>query len=184
MRSPNTKVTDTEIKWSIISKSVTIIIFVEFINLSIIWLIMPALVGSRSTWEVLLMNTHKCFHGEIRKISTCYVGKSASILKLCYNICSKALFCVVHYLCSVHQLALKEQKKSGCIKHQAGLVAQLDRCPTGDQVADSTLAGSATFFRGDLLMKYFLWSYCPFHWFKKASCQFLGKECAQCWLTA
>ena len=109
------------------------------------------------------MNTHKCFNGEIRKISTCYVGKSASILELCYNICSKALFCVVHYLCSVYQLALKEQKKSGCIKHQAGLVAQLDSRPTGDQeVVDSNLAGSATFFRGDLLMKYFLLSFCPF----------------------
>ena len=39
------KVTNTEIKWSIISKSVIIIIFVEFtINLSIIRLIVPALV--------------------------------------------------------------------------------------------------------------------------------------------
>ena len=36
------------------------------------------------------------------------------------------------------------------------LVAHLDARPTGDQeVADSTPAGSATFFRGDLIMKYF-----------------------------
>ena len=48
------KVTNTEIKWSIISKSVMIIIFVELINQSIIRLIMPALlvstVSSLSTW--------------------------------------------------------------------------------------------------------------------------------------
>ena len=36
------KVTDTEIKWSIISKSVMIIIFVEFIDQSIIRVIVPA----------------------------------------------------------------------------------------------------------------------------------------------
>ena len=35
-----------------------------------------------------------------------------------------------------------------------------------------------------LLMKYFLCSFFPFHWFKKGSCQFLVKECAQYWLTA
>ena len=36
-------------------------------------------------------------------------------------------------------------------------VAQLDACPTGDrEVAGLTLAGSATFFCGDLIMKYFL----------------------------
>ena len=30
-----------------------------------------------------------------------------------------------------------------------------------------------------LIMKYFLWSFSPFHWFKKVSGQFLAKECAQ-----
>ena len=33
-------------------------------------------------------------------------------------------------------------------------------------------------------MKYFLRSFCPFRWFKKGSCQFPVKECAQYWLTA
>ena len=34
-----------------------------------------------------------------------------------------------------------------------------DVCPTGDQeVADSNPAGSANVFRGDLILKYFLWS--------------------------
>ena len=32
--------------------------------------------------------------------------------------------------------------------------------------------------------KYFLRSFSPFRWFKKGSCQFLAKECAQYWLTA
>ena len=35
-----------------------------------------------------------------------------------------------------------------------------------------------------LIMKYFLRSFSPFCWFKKGSCQFLAKECAQYWLTA
>ena len=34
-----------------------------------------------------------------------------------------------------------------------------------------------------LIMKYFLWSFSPFLWFKKGSCQFLAQECAQYWLT-
>ena len=64
-------------------------------------------------------------------------------------------------------------------------VAQLDACPTGDQeVAGSTPAVSATFFRGDLIMKYFLQSFSSFRWFKKGGCQFLAKECAQYRLTA
>ena len=45
----------------------------------------------------------------------------------------------------------------------AASVAQLDAHPTGDQeVAGLTPSGSATFFRGDLIMKYFLWSFSPF----------------------
>ena len=35
-----------------------------------------------------------------------------------------------------------------------------------------------------LIMKYFLWSFSPFCWFKKGNCQFLAKSCAQYWLTA
>ena len=43
-------------------------------------------------------------------------------------------------------------------------VAQLAACLTGDQeVAGLILAGSAAFFHGDLIMKYFLWSLSPFH---------------------
>ena len=39
-------------------------------------------------------------------------------------------------------------------------MAQLDACPTGDQeVAGLIPAGSAKFFRGDLIMKYFLRSF-------------------------
>ena len=42
-------------------------------------------------------------------------------------------------------------------------VAQLDADPTGDQeVVGWTYAESATFFRGDLIMKYFLCSLSPF----------------------
>ena len=42
-------------------------------------------------------------------------------------------------------------------------MARLDERPTGDQeVAGSTPDGSTTFFHGDLIMKYFLWSFSPF----------------------
>ena len=42
-------------------------------------------------------------------------------------------------------------------------MAQLDARPTGDlEVVGSSPAGSATFFHGDLIMKYFLWSFSPF----------------------
>ena len=59
------------------------------------------------------------------------------------------------------------------------------RCPTGDQeVAGSTPAEVGNILSWRLIMKYFLWSFSPFRWFKKGSCQFLAKECAQYWLTA
>ena len=54
-------------------------------------------------------------------------------------------------------------------------MAQLDVRPTGDkEIAGSTPAGSsATFFRGDLIMKYFLRSFSPFRCFKKDSCRMI-----------
>ena len=59
------------------------------------------------------------------------------------------------------------------------------RSPTGDQkVAGSTPAEVGNILSWRLIMKYFLRSFSPFCWFKKASCQFLAKECAQYWLTA
>ena len=59
------------------------------------------------------------------------------------------------------------------------------RCPTGDQeVAGSTTAEVGNILSWRLIMKYFLRSFSPFRWFKKGSCQFLAKECAQYWLTA
>ena len=62
-------------------------------------------------------------------------------------------------------------------------VAQLD-AHTGDQeVAGSTPAEVGNILSWRLIMKYFLRSFSPFHWFKKGSCQFLAKECAQYWLT-
>ena len=59
------------------------------------------------------------------------------------------------------------------------------RRPTGDQeVAGSTPAVFGNILSWRLIMKYFLRSFSPFRWFKKGSCQFLAKECAQYWLTA
>ena len=48
------------------------------------------------------------------------------------------------------------------ILYMPASVAQLDVRLTGDQeIVGLTPAGSATFFRGDLIMKYFLWSFFP-----------------------
>ena len=59
------------------------------------------------------------------------------------------------------------------------------RRPTGDQeVEGSTPAEVGNILSWRLTMKYFLRSFSPFRWFKKGSCQFLAKECAQYWLTA
>ena len=59
------------------------------------------------------------------------------------------------------------------------------RRPTGDQeVASLTPAEVGNILSWRLIMKYFLRSFSPFRWFKKGSCQFLAKECAQYWLTA
>ena len=59
------------------------------------------------------------------------------------------------------------------------------RRPTGDQeVAGSTPAEVSNILLWRLIMKYFLLSFSPLHWFKKGSCRFLAKECAQYWLTA
>ena len=64
-------------------------------------------------------------------------------------------------------------------------VAQLDARPTGDQeVAGSTPTEVGNILSWRFIMKYFLRSFSPFRWFKKGSCQFLVKECAQYWLTA
>ena len=59
-------------------------------------------------------------------------------------------------------------------------MAQLAACPTGDQkVAGLVPAGSGNTLSWRWFMKYFLWSFSPFHCFKKGSCQCLAKECAQ-----
>ena len=59
------------------------------------------------------------------------------------------------------------------------------RPPTGDQeVAGPTPAEVGNILSWRLIMKYFLRSFSTFRWFKKGSCQFLAKECAQYWLTA
>ena len=70
-------------------------------------------------------------------------------------------------------------------KKKPASAAQLDALPTGDQeVVGLTRARSVTSFRGDFIMKCFLRSISLFRCFKKGSCQFLAKECAQFWLTA
>ena len=48
--------------------------------------------------------------------------------------------------------------------------------PGDQEVAGSIPAMSATFFRGDLIIEYFLRSFSPFLWFKKAVVSFWQKN--------
>ena len=84
------------------------------------------------------------------------------------------------WIAKLIQFLMEETIKAG-----PASVAQLDARPTGDQeVAGSTPAEVGNILSWRLIMKYFLRSFSPFRWFKKGSCQFLAKECAQYWLTA
>ena len=66
-----------------------------------------------------------------------------------------------------------------------GCAVRLETRRTWDQeVAGSTPTKVGNILSWRLIMKYFLRSFSPFRWFKKGSCQFLAKECAQYWLTA
>ena len=46
------------------------------------------------------------------------------------------------------------------------------------QVAPCSIPTTGTFFRGDFVLKKFLWPFSLFRWFKNSSCQLLAKECA------
>ena len=59
-------------------------------------------------------------------------------------------------------------------------MAQLDARPTGDQKA----AGSTNILSWRFDREIILRSFSSFFWFKKGSCLFMAKECAQFLLTA
>ena len=65
------------------------------------------------------------------------------------------------------------------LNEEPASVAQSDAHLTGNQeVSGSIPARSGNILSWRLIMKYFLWSFSSFA-FKKSSCQFLTKECAQ-----
>ena len=79
----------------------------------------------------------------------------------------------------------KNCNRKNALEWSVGDLNQFYSHPTGDQdVAGSTPAEVGNILSWRLIMKYFLQSFSPFRWFKKGSCQFLAKECAQYWLTA
>ena len=65
------------------------------------------------------------------------------------------------------------------IPKMAGLGGSNALLTGGWEVGGSIPTGSKNIFSWRLIMKYFLRSFPPFHWFKKDSCQFLMKECSQ-----
>ena len=60
----------------------------------------------------------------------------------------------------------------------AGLGSSVGCQSTGDQEGVSSRLRSGNILSLRLIMKSFLWSFSPFRWFKKGSCQLLAKECA------
>ena len=66
--------------------------------------------------------------------------------------------------------------KRGNFHTKPGGVARSEACPSGMQVAPSSIPTSGTFFRGDFVMKTFLRPFSLSRRFKKSSCQLLAKE--------
>ena len=101
---------------------------------------------------------------------------SVNVIPLCHECC------LVH-LVSVSLVSKSMIQYKNALSRPRGLSWM--RRPTGDQeVAGSTPAEVGNILSWRLIMKYFLRSFSLFRWFKKGICQFLGKECAQYWLTA
>ena len=115
----------------------------------------------------------------------------SSIFPLIYLILEEMLYIyyftlfkirIVKHKCTCCFLLIKEEL---VIKGFSVFCLSTPTRPTGDQeVAGSTPAEVGNILSWRLIMKYFLRSFSPFRWFKKGSCQFLAKECAQYWLTA
>ena len=72
------------------------------------------------------------------------------------KLVSKFIVGKVLYFKAQYVLRLRSLLKHIMTSSWAASVAQLDAHPTGDQVTGSTPAGSTTFFRADLIMKYFI----------------------------
>ena len=116
-------------------------------------------------------------------VKTCFLGRIKKNILICH------LLKILPRVLSINNITFDLLNLNSSTWHfKSFFLAGLDGSdarPTGDQeVSGLTPARSATFFRGDLIMKYFLRSFSPFHWFKKGSYQFLAKEFAQYWLTA
>ena len=108
------------------------------------------------------------------------------------------LFCVCrmmwsHTFCACSKAPFRLMQPIGNLQYLVILQSKVSRprwlswmCrPTGDQeVAGSTPSEVGNILSWKLIRKYFLRSFSPFRWYKKGSCQFLAKECAQYWLTA
>ena len=73
-------------------------------------------------------------------------------------------------------------KRCLCVQYLMNQLADFNQIweasSLGMQAAPCSIPTSGTFFRGDLVMKTFLRPFSLFRWFKKSSCQLLGKECA------
>ena len=59
-----------------------------------------------------------------------------------------------------------------------GSVARSHARPPGMQTVVGSILSYGNILLWSLVMKYFLWRFTPFRWFKTGNCQLLSKECA------
>ena len=108
----------------------------------------------------------------------CHWVRITSVLRFIKHIFITNLQSIPHF-CNFLAQSRKADKKSSLSRPRW---LSWMRRPTGDQeVAGSTPAAVGNILLRRLIMKFFLRSFSPY---KKGSCQFLAKECAQHWLTA
>ena len=128
-------------------------------------------------------------HFEVQWVYTVYRSLSRIMFPVPTIACSGSIHRFHRYSCFMWRVCFTKLIKANFYTVTTGYSQprwlSWMRRPTGDQeVAGSTPVDVGNILSWRLIMKYFLRSFSPFRWFKKGSCQFLAKECAQYWLTA
>ena len=140
---------------------------VKFQLVSLSW------TGSKLKWFLshLWINVGN-INSEIREINH-FISRTRDQLKF-YRLSGVIFYDFIYKINYLYQISI----------HRPQWLSWMRR-PTRDQeVTGSTPAEVGNILSWRLIMKYFLRLFSPFRWFKKGSCQFLTKECAQYWLTA
>ena len=131
-------------------------------------------------WGVQLILAYSWARPAILVVGKGRGGMFLFLLFLHFHSCSSffpvPLFHLLYSLSSISFLPFSGRRHKMTLKGWRVVKPQHNQKSTPAEV------GNILLWR--LIMKYFLRSFSPFRWFKKGSCQFLAKECAQYRLTA